>query len=224
MDSHTSQSKTNNKIYEYQYYICQSGEQRVSRPRCGIPKYRVDVVDAAVWGFVSDLIRHPKTLISKLEEAKKELDAHNHILRQRLEQIEATKKRQENKLALLLEQYATIKTDAVKQLFTRLQEETEHLFNDLNEEADQLQRELKANTISDSYIREWTQYTRQVRNKLDNADFKKRQEIIEGLNITGVLTVEEEAGRPVKVLYLSMYTYTERIPLERDLQFTSSSS
>jgi hypothetical protein len=92
----------------------------------------------------------------------------------------------------------------------------------LNEEAEQVERELQANTISDSYIDEWEQYTRQVRNKLDTADFKKRREIIESLNITGVLTIEEENGVPVKVLYLSMYTYTERISLDGDFQFASS--
>ena len=41
-------------------------------------------------------------------------------------------------------------------------------------------------------------------------------------DVTGVLTIEEENGTPVKVLYLSMYTYTERISLDGDFQFTSS--
>jgi site-specific DNA recombinase len=203
----------------FRYYYCPSRKNHYSKPRCGLPYFRQEIVDAAVWDFISTLIRHPKTLGLKLDEAKHELEVRNQSLRDRVTQIDTILKRQERKLNLLLEEYAETSSEPVKVLFQRLKVETEQLFNDLNEEREQLEQELQANSIDDSYIREWSKYAEEIEVELEGASFEKKREILDSLNMTGTATVEDG----VKVLYLHISTYTERIPLD-DLQFDSSPS
>jgi seryl-tRNA synthetase len=158
-----------------------------------------------------ELMRHPKALRARLKESQQELERRNAELQLRLDNIKRQQEKLSRKVAGLLEQYdPNDQRKHVKALLQQALDDAEQQFAEYEKETAQIEAQLQATTISDAYIDRLEQLAYRVEGKLENADFAQRRQLIEDLNLRGTLALEDG----LKVLYLHLYTYTDRIPLE----------
>lgn len=193
------------------YYECQSfKKERPNAHQCLLPRYIPrDLVDEVIWGYVAELIKSPQVLIQRLKDSKKELDAHNNHIQERINHLYTLKQKQERKIDLLIEEYADIRSSDVKAMFQRIKQETIQLFDECNTEIEQLESQLRNNTLTDDFIESWSHFSKKVKNRIDNATFEERRKVIESLNIQADLTVEDSWV----IAYLKVFRHTERLPI-----------
>jgi site-specific DNA recombinase len=203
-----------NGVIDILYYRCPSWRPHKAKPKCGLPGFRVDQVDAAVWEWVRNLILHPESLRVMLEESQKELQEHTHDLKFRLMRVEDRLKDEGKRLAVLLREYIDIEArgdtseaaSTIREVYRQAKEQSEQLFTELSQERDKLSAELSGASIDDTLIEDLTEFAETVRDDIDNLPYAGRREIIETLNVRGELAFEE--GR--RVVYIVWYTHTFR--------------
>jgi hypothetical protein len=203
-----------NGVVDILYYRCPSWRPKFAKPQCALPGFRVDAVDAAVWEWVRNLILHPESLRTMLEESQKELQDRSHDLKYRLTRVEDRLSQEEKRLAVILREYMdnearadTNPANAVfRNVYRQAKEQSEQLFTELTEERDRLKGELSFSTIDDEFIDDLTMFAMEVRDDIDNLPYAGRRELIEQMGVYGELALEEKE----RVLYIIWQTHTFR--------------
>jgi site-specific DNA recombinase len=118
------------------YYKCPSGNGINVKPKCGLPRFRVDRLDALVWEWVKELMLHPDNLRSMMEESQKEIQERNHELMYRLTRIEDRLAQEAQRLGVLLTEYVRVQTQPdsaakrnMEPVYRQAKEDSERLFN-----------------------------------------------------------------------------------------------
>lgn len=190
--------------------MCNSFDSSIATPKCGMPSFPVQLVDTAVWEWVVELMENPRALRESLEKSKVELDRRNGEIHERLAQIDKAWKRHEERIERLLAEYSEAPGEHTKRIVRSAIEQAEQMLTELSEERETLQNKLSGTSISDSFIKNFERYTRRTRGKLRDAPFTKRRKIVEELQITGEIAIEE--GQ--KIVYLKWHIYEFTLYLE----------
>jgi hypothetical protein len=196
------------------YYRCPSWRAHSAKPKCALPGFRTDAVDGAVWEWVRNLIQHPESLRTMLEDSQKELQERTHDLKYRLTHVEERLQAEEKRLTVLLREYIDIEArgdtspaaDTMRAIYRQAKEQSEQLFTELTEERDKLKGELSFSTIDDEFIHNLTTFAEEIREDIDTLPFAGRRELIEQMGIWGELAWEEKE----RVLYIIWHTHTFR--------------
>jgi hypothetical protein len=210
-----SQPKYNRdgKVYAF-YYRCPSPKPEKTKPNCGLPGFRLELVDTAVWNFIRELLLHPDSLRTMLEDSQKELQERNADLMYRLTRIGDRIAQQERRVTALINEYAdTISqggnseaAEQMRDLFRRARDDAQQLLSELLEEKERIIVQLEGAVISDELIEDITTFALAVKDELDFLPFTGRRELVETLGLRGELAFED--GQ--KVLYIIMHTHTFR--------------
>jgi site-specific DNA recombinase len=203
------------------YYRCPSVKEGKAKPKCDLPGFRVDVLDAVVWQWVREIMMHPDSLKVMMEESQKEIQERNHDLMYQRTRIDTRLDQEAQRLKVLIGEYASIQSQPdsaakrnMEPIYRQAKEGAERLFNELAEERERIASQLQKQLISDDLIADLTEFAATIKDDLDSLPFKGRRELIEQLGIYGELALEE--GK--RVIYIIWHTHTFR----RDLTLFSS--
>jgi site-specific DNA recombinase len=196
------------------YYRCPSWRIQKAKPKCALPGFRVDAVDAAVWDWVRNLILHPESLRVMLEESQKELQEHTQDLKYRLTRADDRLQEAEKRLAIVLREYIDIEARAdaspaaatIRDVYRQAKEQSEQLFTELTEECEKLRNQLSVSTIDDTFIDDLTTFAEVVREDIDNLPYSGQRELIEQMGVFGELAWEDKQ----RVLYIIWHTHIFR--------------
>ena len=191
------------------YYRCNAAIGNVVGRRCGMPSFRADQLEPAVWGWVADLLLHPDQLAEGLRARQAEAEEEAKALRDRLGLVEKSIADHDRQIEKLLDLYLS-GDDFPKELLTQRKKELVKAREELEEERATLARALEAATVSDAAIEEVEAFCRQVREGLEHATFEDKRRIIELLDVRGQLAVED--GQ--KVVYVSCVIDQARLSIE----------
>lgn len=180
------------------YYRCPSWRSKLVKEKCSLPFFKITLVDNEVWEWVRHLILHPESVTILLEESQREQWSQVQDLKARLAHLEERLETQEQRLTVVLREYAEIEARkdtnpaaaAIKEVYRQTKEQSEQIFNQLTEERASLQTALTHATIENSMQLELSTIAQAVRDDIDVLSFAGRRELIEALNVRGELAFE----------------------------------
>lgn len=213
---HTEHMQKRNKDGYYHWYRCGRNDtyKNYAQKNCTavVRTWDADLIDTALWAWLMEICEHPELLQAYLEESKQRADEFNAPIIDRLQQIDSTRKRWEQKLMNLLNLYSDRdlndprhKTE--KLLLERARDEAAQVFSDIDTEEDQLRQKLMHESIDTSFIDAWVKHARSIRNAMATYTFNEKRKAIESLNITGS-PITEQNGRYLLVYFYGQYVET----------------
>jgi site-specific DNA recombinase len=157
--------------------------------------FRVEQVDAAVWDKVRTWIMVPEQLRQQLDAYRAAQNTANEPLRERLDVVDSLLSENRDKLERLLDLY--LAGDFPKEMLTERKTRLEETISALESERATLEATLKAQTLTDEQIADILQFTARIQSGIEAADkdFRLRREVIDTLDVT--VTLEVENGEKV---------------------------
>ena len=183
---------------EYQYYRCGSKTGEKART-CNLPMFRVDVVDAVCWAWAVDLLTNPEALQRGLALYREQLEAQEQPTRDRLKTLERNLVAQRQRLDRLLDLYLDGMVD--KETFAERKQGLEEKIASLEVEQAELQGLLSADMATQEQM---SVYLADIAHGLDlaQADFATQRKIIEALDMTATLDLDENGEKVATVTCL----------------------
>jgi site-specific DNA recombinase len=180
----------------YLHYRCPATLKRSDLAHdCDAPGYSTIRVDSAVWDWLKEKLADPDRLATGLEEYRTEQDKANEPLRARLAVVDSLIDDNQRQLEKLLDLY--LAGDFPKEMLTDRKTRLETTIDALGKERAGLAASLEAVTLTGEQIQTIQDFAAEVRGGLESADFATRRGVIELLNVTVTLAVEDG----VKVVY-----------------------
>jgi len=189
----------------YQYYRCPATKPRDYAHECDMPTFRVDIVDAAVWGWIKSFLPDPVALSEGLAECQAARERGSAPIRQRLKVADDLIRGNRQQLNRLLDLY--LSGDFSREVLTERKTRLEATIEALARERAGLLAQLEARTLTPDQMQSLLEFTAKVSRGLELADasFKTRRRVIEELDVQAGLTVED--GQ--KVAYGSCIVHPE---------------
>lgn len=184
----------------YFYYECNArGRTDLARGACSSPTFPADKLDATVWDWVHDLFSEPEVVLEGLREEQARRKEVAQPLYERLDVINDLLADHEAKLVRLLELY--LEGGFQKEVLIEHKGRLEDAIDALDKERADLETQLEGAILTDEQVETVIEFTRTVAGGLEAADtdFAKRRQLIEALDLQGVLLLREDGQKQVKV-------------------------
>lgn len=185
------------------YYRCGSidAHQRKTGQKCGLPLFRADKLDAAIWEWVERLYNEPETIIEGLRKAQEEADETNRPVYERINAITAEIERQQKRLAGIAREL--VDTDEADQhsraALKAYQREVFQTIKDAEQQREKAKKHLLP-TIPEKQFQSVAAFGAQLKRGLEEAKtFEDRLEMIEAINLTGTLMIKN--GKQIAKLH-----------------------
>jgi len=176
---------------KYLYYFCPAKRgDRVAKD-CDNRYFGVGQVDAAVWGWIKELLLNPEALRRNLEEQQAEQEEASKPLHDRLTVTDDLLADNRRKLEKLLDLY--LSGDFDKEMLTERKARLETTIAALEKERGNLVATLKAMTLSGDQIMTIEDFAKEVSGGLmeAEADFEARRHLIDLLDVRVTLAIED---------------------------------
>jgi hypothetical protein len=152
-------------------------------------RFRADQVDALVWDWLKEKLSGPGRLTQGLEDYQAEQDKANEPLRARLAVVDSLIADNRKQLEKLLDLYLT--DDFPKEMLTDRKARLETTIGALDKERAGLVAQLEVQTLTRAQIQSLQEFSTRIGKGMENADFQTRRGLIEDLDVTVTLTVED---------------------------------
>ena len=191
------------------YYRCK-GAWRTPKV-CDTPHFRVPDVDNAVWEWLKSTLLYPENIAIGLQNVQEKTIRSNQSLYERLDiiqnRIDGTIRQQEKLLDLYLSD--NFPKEMLQEKKSRLEET---LVNLRKEQAD-ISSHLQTTVLSDEQIEDIKAFCDAIRDRLENATFEQKRQLIEMLDVRGTLAIENEE----KVIYVKCHLGQQLVSVARTL-------
>lgn len=188
----------------FQYYVCPGTRSEAARQfptlRCSNRQVRGDVVDAKTWEFITDILAKPEVIIEGMRQKQGQQMQAQELLGERVQIVEEKLAELRATLSNLIDRYVDAETTLTRELFAEKQEQVERQITALQKEQIEIQERLQATVISDEAIETIEAIAKQVRDKLGQATFEQKRQMVEMLDVRGQL---KRVGAYESVLELS---------------------
>jgi site-specific DNA recombinase len=194
----------------YLYYDCNAASKNTRGYRCTLPSFRADQVDAVVWNWVRELLRDREAMLVGYQASQQAFEQQNVYVHSQLANIDAHIEKQQQKLSQILDLY--LEGDFPRAVLEEKRADLETQLEALQQERQMLEARIAHTTITDEHIRSVTEVAALVQDNLDTADFALKRKLVELLNITCSLALEDNE----KVVYLHWYATNERLCIQSE--------
>jgi site-specific DNA recombinase len=193
------------------YYCCPSNHKYSTVRVCDAPHFRADYIDTLAWEWVKNLILDPKILDEGLKIYQESKISENAPLLERIDVIEGIIADYQEQLERVIDLY--VSGTVGKEMVVDRQKQLEKNVAALTDEKILLTEQLERRTLTQEEITTIKQLTERVAKGLNlvdnNDDFETRQSIIEALDVTASVIVED--GRRIAYLKCKIGETTAQI-------------
>lgn len=182
----------------YSYYLCSWKNTNTVVPgtdhKCTLPQFKRDIVDKKVWEWLKKKMENESELLKGFEDYKAGQQKFNEPLLQRLEQIDREEKDLRRDLARQTAAYVELVGNERARAGIKADiGQIEKTLDKLDGKRQVITAKIRQVKIDEKRIRDALTFAREIRAGIAKADhrFSKRREIIEALNVTVTLTVED---------------------------------
>jgi site-specific DNA recombinase len=176
----------------YLYYRCPSKTDKLlyARP-CSSPSFRVEHVDAAVWGWIVSFLTDSEALTSGLWSHHQEMEKENEPIRERLGIVDDLLASNQAQLEKLLDLY--LAGDFSKELLTDRKARLEKTISALEKERAGLVSHLEKHLLTVEQIHTIQEFAKKVGENLEamGDDLKMKRRLVEELDVNATLAVED---------------------------------
>ncbi len=197
------------------HYYCTTRMKYKIRP-CGMPYVRVKLLDGKVWECITELLENPRAQLEGLRRVQQQQMEQNADAIAHMKAAEQTIQECERKLSVFSDQEAEgiISRALLRKKKTELDERVARAQTVYDEYASLVE----AKVLSNDEIAQLTDWFAELREQIEDGEpleFETRRAVIEALNITGKMKLEEAEKGTEQVLYLYIHTeYLARIVLQ----------
>jgi len=179
------------------YYVCQA-HRRGYPCKMKDTRFRVDDIDKAAWAWVRGLLTDPEKLEDSMRTYKAQREELSQPLRERLGILTDLITDNQEKLDRLLDLY--LSGDFPQDILAGRKIQIEQEQTKLKAEQARIQAQLQEQEFSEDRLQSILEFARTISAGIEKADqdFNKRRELIQALEVTGELSVDDGE----KVLYL----------------------
>ncbi len=173
------------------YYQCPGHTSTMTTARkCNLTGFRVDRVDAAVWGWAKSLLSDPEALKRGLDEHQAQCERETEPIRGRLKVIDDLLAENRTQLERLLDLYLSARFP--KEILSDREARLETTIKALERERVVLVAHLQKRTLTPGQIRSLQGFAAKASRGLNlaNADFAEKRRVIEDLDVRVTLAVE----------------------------------
>jgi len=180
--------RSRNKLYKY--YRCNSQSNDLVH-KCDLPKFRADEVDEAIWLWIRELLMDPDQLEAGLQAYKDDLEQANASLRMELATLEKLLREHRGKLEKLLDLY--LDDEFSREMLVERKVKLEGIVARLEARQAKLEDQMLARVPSNEELTSILDFAEVVSKALDRQGdtFETRRALIEKLNVTAVLSIED---------------------------------
>lgn len=174
----------------YLYYTC-NGFSTLPYQECNRRQFRADHVDAAIWEWLREWLADPDTIRDRLEEYRDEQAKLNKPLLDRIAVTDKLIGEHEEQLSRLLDLY--LAGEFPKELLLNRKKDLEQTIKQLQDERANFVDSLEETTLRGKQADTIEQLTREASEGIKSAenDFDKRRKLVDLLDVTVTLTVED---------------------------------
>jgi site-specific DNA recombinase len=205
----TNSFTTTSRGVRYSYYTCSSKTNKIGRRRyidCNVPNIRADKADAMVWERLIKFLCDPSDQYETLKAAQADLAQKHEEAIANIQVIEQAKLRYERDLT---ERYDDYRAGLItKAMYIKYKEELDIRLSAAEEAYEEYRQNIEPSLLTDQDIDDAMHDLHELREELahlGDLPFDKRRALIEGMNITGKMKLED--GWHV----LELYVYTRKI-------------
>jgi len=198
---------------KHMYYRC-NGAWRTTKV-CDVPLFRVPDVDHAVWEWLRNTLLHPENIAIGLQNVQQETIRANQALYDRLDLIQGRIEDTIRQQAKLLDLY--LSDNFPKEMLQERKARLEETLSNLRKEQADISSHLQTTVLSDDQIEDIKAFCDEIRDRLDNATFEQKRQLIDMLDVRGTLAIENEE----KVVYVKCHLGQQLVSVARILPLSS---
>lgn len=179
----------NGKGSHYPYYRCNA---KAIGCTCDLPYYSAKKVDDTAWDWLESILLDPEQLRRGLIEYQAMQAGQAGPIREELGMVGGLVAEQEKELKSALANMNAVSSPRAKAIIGQDIERIEGVLDGLEKRRESLQAKLQETTLTDEHFLTIIEFTQEVAKKLPQArkDFNKRRQIVEILNVTGEMVIE----------------------------------
>lgn len=176
------------------YYLCNGRRQVVAR--CDMPSFSGRQIDETVWDWVKNKLLTPDNVTNGLNYYQDEQDKNSSRCEERLVAIDEQLATTQKQLDRLIDLY--ISEEVPRDRYSLRKAKFEAVIAKLKEERNEISAQLLPSQLAPELIRQIKEYFEEIRNRLEDASFEDKRKIIDLLDVSGKLDVENDE----KVIYI----------------------
>jgi hypothetical protein len=173
----------------YAYYICGATSGGIVGASCQMPHFNAGLVDAAMWAWVKEFMTDPAALAKGLQAFESDRERETLPLRERLRVVDDLLADNQAQLSRLLDLY--LAGAFPKAMMAERKARLEVTIESLSKEKEALAGKLDASVLTDEQVQGVQQFAAKVGKGLESADFETRRRVIEALDVTVTLAIED---------------------------------
>lgn len=179
----------------YFYYYCQA-KRNFAKECNNTVTYSAQILDAATWDWVYSLMTDPQKLKVGLQEYQQRREEELEPMHQRLEVITQLIQNHQEQLNRLVDLYISGQFD--KEILWERKNRLESTIASLQSEQNTLFENINGNSLTEEHILSIMQFAEEISERMDTDDFSKKRELIELLDVTATLKVDN--GQKVAII------------------------
>ncbi len=176
------------------HYICNRGKTHYYQDDLKTPlcrgSIRSDILDEIVWDKIKSLLKSPQVIIDTLQQEAKERESTITIIRDRLQIAETQLIGLNGQRTRLLDLY--LNGEFPKDILDGKMVEITGMIAKFEVEAASLQKQLETSVPSSTQIEDIERFCDQIQTGIENFSAEDRQTVIELLNVTAMLTKNDD--------------------------------
>lgn len=179
--------------------------------QCALPLFRVDLLDTAVWHFISSFLGNKKVRQETFAKYREKQAERFAPLKERLATTDKLLAENRAQLERLLDIYLT--GELPRDMLVERKNRLETTVNALEKERSAISGQIERDTLTDEQIQDIETYIEKIGKGLElaNANFPARRKIIELLDVEVILAVED--GKKVAYVQCKLLEGEKRLSL-----------
>ena len=183
MNGHPAHWYSKNARGHNYYYRCVANDGTIANIKCGLPQFRLEQVDAAVWQWVTEFLTNPELLEEGMADYQAENEVKNERLIERIGIIDELLADNYAQLNRILDLY--LEGGFPKEMLVEKKTRLEQTVRALESEKVDLQDFIEKKTLTPEQYRDIQEFSRKILEGINllSCDFRTRRQIIELLDI-----------------------------------------
>jgi hypothetical protein len=199
MNGHPAKWASKNASGYNFYYRCVAHDGTIANLKCPLPQFRLELVDAAVWQWVTEFLTNPELLEQGMADYQTEQEVKNERVFERVAIIDELLADHQEQLNRILDLY--LEGDFPKELLVEKKRRLEETIRALESEKLDLKDFIEKRSLTPEEYEDIQEFSRKISEGINlvSCDFETRKQVIELLDIQVVCMLDDDGNKFVNL-------------------------
>jgi hypothetical protein len=181
------------------YYRCAGHDGARANIKCGLPQFRVEQVDEAVWQWITDFLTNPELLEQGMADYQAEQEIKNERFFERAKIIDELLSDHREQLARILDLY--LEGGFPKEILVERKARLEETIRSLENENLALKDFVEKKSLTSEQYKDIQEFSTKILESIDlvSCDFETKRQIVELLNIQAICMIDDDGNKYINL-------------------------